>query len=257
MVFATAFLFTMNNLYTTHSDIYEMMYQTFINYDEEFSYYSDKLKKYNSKSVIELGCGTGSLAKRFIANGFEYTGIDLNRTMLDLATKKNPGVKFIEADMRSFQMQEKKQACIIAGRSISYLMTNKDVMDTFNAIHKNLLPDGILCFDNIDAAKFIPLIKNGKRIIHKAEFDGRKFHRESYWSVNGDQTWAFNWDSVYSEETEKGELKKIAEDNSTVRCFTKDDLCLFLELCNFSVKEIEDRPSYAFDTFVIVAQKNN
>ena len=255
MVFATAFLFTMNNLYTIHPDIYEMMYQTFINYDEEFSYYSDKLKKYNAGSVIELGCGTGSLAKRFIANGFDYTGLDLNKTMLDLASGKSPGVKFIEADMRNFQLQEKKQACIIAGRSISYLMTNKDVIDSFNAIHKNLQTDGILCFDNIDAAKFIPLIKNGKRIIHKAEFDGRKFHRGSYWSVNGEQTWTFNWDSVYSEEDEKGELKKIAEDNSTVRCFTKDDLCLFLELCNFSVKEIEDRPSYAFDTFVIVAQK--
>jgi SAM-dependent methyltransferase len=239
VVFATAFLFPMNNLYTIHPDIYEMMYQTFINYDEEFSYYSDKIKKYNAGSVIELGCGTGSLAKRFIANGFDYTGLDLNKTMLDLAAGKSPGVKFIEADMRNFELQGKKQACIIAGRSISYLMTNEDVMD------------------NIDAAKFIPLIKNGKGVIHKAEFDGRRFHRESYWSVNGEQTWTFNWDSVYSEENEKGELKKIAEDNSTVRCFTKDDLCLFLELCNFSVKEIEDRPSYAFDTFVVVAQKNN
>ena len=255
MVFATAFLFPMNNLYTTHPDVYEMMYKTFINYDEEYSYYSDKLKKYNAGSVIELGCGTGSLAKRFIANGFDYTGLDLNKTMLDLASGKSPGVKFIEADMRNFQLQEKKQACIIAGRSISYLMTNKDVMDSFNAIHKNLLPDGILCFDNIDAAKFIPFIKNGKRVIHKAEFDGRRFHRESYWSVNGDQSWTFNWDSVYFEEDETGALKKIVEDNSTVRCFTKDDLCLFLELYNFRVIEIEDRPSYAFDTFVIVARK--
>jgi ubiquinone/menaquinone biosynthesis C-methylase UbiE len=247
----------MNNLYTTHSEIYEMMYQTFINYDEEYAYYSDKLKKYNAESVVELGCGTGSLASRFTANGFDYTGLDLNKTMLDIAERKSPGAKFIEADMRSFQLPGKKQACLIAGRTISYLITNQDVLDSFNTIHRHLQTDGIVCFDNIDAAKFIPLIKNGKRVIHKAEFEGRKFHRESYWSVNGNQSWTFNWDSVYFEEDKKGGLKKIAEDNSTVRCFTKDDLCLFLELCNFSVKEIEDRPSYAFDTFVIVAQKNS
>lgn len=247
----------MNNLYTNHPDIYEMMYQTFINYDEEYAYYSGKLKKYNAESVIELGCGTGSLASRFTANGFDYTGLDLNNAMLDIAERKNPGAEFIEADMKSFQLQRKKQACIIAGRSISYLVTNKDVLDSFNTINKNLQPGGIFCFDNIDAAKFIPFIKNGKRIIHKAEFEGRKFHRESYWSVNGNESWTFNWDSVYFEEDKKGGLKKIAEDNSTVRCFTKDDLCLLLELCNFSVKEIEDRPSYAFDTFVIVAQKNS
>ncbi len=249
------FLFTMNNLYTNHPGIYEMIYQTFINYDEEYEYYSDKLKKYNAESIIELGCGTGSLASRFIANGYDYTGIDLNRTMLDIAKEKIPGVEFIEADMRNFQLPEKKQACLIAGRSISYLMTNQDVLDSFRAIHKNLQNKGIVCFDSIDASKFISLIKNGKRIIHKAEFDGRKFQRESYWSVNDDQSWTFNWDSVYFEEDIQGSMKKIAEDNSTVRCFTKDDLCLFLELCNFSVKEIEERPSYAFDTFVIVAQK--
>jgi len=28
-----------------------------------------------------------------------------------------------------------------------------------------------------------------------------------------------------------------------------------LELCGFLVKRVEDKPSYAFDTFVIVAQK--
>jgi ubiquinone/menaquinone biosynthesis C-methylase UbiE len=247
----------MNNLYTSHAGIYEMMYQTFINYDEEYAYYSDKLKKYNAESVVELGCGTGSLASRFSANGYDYTGLDLNRTMLDIAEKKNPGVELIEADMRSFHLKGKKQACVIAGRTISYLMTNKDVLDSFNTIYKNLQKNGIVCFDNIDAAKFIPLIKNGKQIIHKAEFNGRKFQRESYWSVNADQNWSFNWDSVYFEVDKRGGMKKIAEDNSTVRCFTKDDLCLFLELCNFTVKEIEDRPSYAFDTFVVVAQKNS
>lgn len=233
-----------------------MLYQTFINYDEESIYYSHKLKKYDAGSIVELGCGTGSLAGRFIKNGFDYTGLDLNRTMLDIAMKKNPGVGFIEADMKNFQLQGKKQACIIAGRSISYLLANKDVLDMFNTIHKNLQNEGIVCFDNIDAAKFIPLIKNGKKIIHKAEFEGRKFRRNSYWSVNGDQSWTFNWDSVYFEEDKNSGWKKIAEDNSTVRCFTKDDLCLFLELCNFKVIEIEDRSSYTFDTFVIVAQKN-
>ena len=232
-----------------------MMYQTFINYDEEYAFYCQKLKKYHAASLIELGCGTGSLASRFIANKYDYTGIDLNKKMLDIAMKKNPGAEFIEGDMRSFQLLQKKQACIIAGRTISYLMTDQDVIDSFSTINKNLQSKGVICFDNINAAKFIPFIKNGKRIIHKAEFDGRKFQRESYWSVNGNQSWSFNWDSVYFEEDEKGGLNKIAEDNSTVRCFTKDDLCLFLDLCNFKVIEIEDRPSYAFDTFVIVAQK--
>jgi hypothetical protein len=43
----------MTKLYSNLSEIYEMMYQTFINYDEEYAYYSAKMKKYNSKSVVE------------------------------------------------------------------------------------------------------------------------------------------------------------------------------------------------------------
>ena len=256
MALPAPFLFPMNNLYTNHPGIYEMMYQTFINYDEECSYYSEKLKKYKAQSILELGCGTGSLAGRLIKKGFNYTGLDINKGMLDLAKNKNPGAEFLEADMRHFQLQEKKQACLIAGRTISYLMTNQDALDSFNTIHKTLHTGGIVCFDSIDALQFIPSIKNGKRIIHKAEFGGRKFQRESYWTIQDNTCRTFNWDSDYFEEDEKGRLNKIAEDNSTLRCFTKDDLSLLLELCNFRVAEIEDRPSYAFDTFVMIAQKN-
>lgn len=233
-----------------------MMYQTFINYDEEYDYYSGKLKKYNCHSVFELGCGTGNLAQRFIKNGFEYCGLDLNKAMLDIAERKTPGTEFIEGDMKNFQLAEKKQACIIAGRTTSYLLTDKDVMNSFLSINTNLQEGGIVCFDCIDAEKFIPLIKNGKPIVHKAEFEGRKFYRESFWSINWDQRWSFNWDSVYFEEDQHGKLQEIGADNSVLRCFTKADICLFLNLCNFTVKEIEERPSYAFDTFVIVAQKN-
>lgn len=246
----------MNNLYKKYAEVYEMMYHTFINYNEEYDFYSGKLKKYNCHSLFEPGCGTGSLANRFIKTGFDYTGLDLNKAMLEIARRKNPGVDFFETDMRNFQLPEKKQACIIAGRTTSYLLTDMDVMDSFRSINTNLQDGGIVCFDCIDAEKFIPLIKNGKQVVHKAEFEGRKFHRESYWSVNNIQDSLFNWNSVYYEEDQQGKLQETGIDNSVLRSFTKSGMCLFLEHCNFTVKEIEDRPSYAFDTFVIVAQKN-
>ena len=245
----------MNNLYKNFAEVYEMMYQAFINYDEEYAFYSGKLKKYKSKSLVEPGCGTGNLAIRFMAGGFKYTGLDLNKAMLAVAKRKNAEIEFIEADMRNFQLARKQDACIIAGRSSSYLFTNNDVLDAFHSIYNNLNSGGILCFDCIDAVKFIPLIKDGKHIIHNAAYNERKFQRESFWSVNENQSWAFNWDSVYFERDEKGVLQKIGEDKSTIRAFTKEDICLFLVLCDFKIKEIEDRPSYAFDTFVTVAQK--
>jgi SAM-dependent methyltransferase len=246
----------MSNLYTNLSVVYEAMYQSFINYDEEYLLYSNLLTKYNCSSLLEIGCGTGHLASHFIKNNFTYKGLDVSDDMLAIAKRNNPASDFINGDMRNFNLQSKVDACIITGRTISYLLSNKDVLDTFTTLYKNLNAGGIVCFDCIDANKFIPLLDPKKIITHKASFENKKYQRNSIWKINLKEGFAFDWASVYYEENNTGELYKIGEDNSTIRTFTQDEILLFLQLANFTVKEIIDRPSYAFDTFVIVAQKN-
>jgi SAM-dependent methyltransferase len=245
----------MSNLYTNLSAVYEAMYQSFINYEEEYLFYSNLLTKYNCTSLLEIGCGTGHLASRFIKNNFTYQGLDVSDDMLAIAKQNNPHANFINGNMRDFNLLHKVGACIITGRTISYLLTNNDVMETFNSIHKNLNPPGIVYFDCIDANKFIPLVDPQKIITHTANFKNKKYQRNSIWKINFKEGFTFNWASVYYQEYEGGQLNKIGEDNSTIRAFTKDEIILFLQLTNFTVKEIINRPSYAFDTFVIVAQK--
>jgi SAM-dependent methyltransferase len=231
------------------------MYQSFINYQEEYDFYSSLLKKYKCQSLVEAGCGTGSLASLFVKNNFKYIGLDVSEAMLSTAREKNPNTHFINGDMRDFRLPEKVDACIIAGRTISYLLTNNDVTNTFHAITKSLKTEGIVCFDCIDADKFIPQIDPAKKIIHKASFKNKKYQRDSFWKLNPMERGAFDWASFYYEENESGQLIKIGEDNSTIRAFIKNEMVLFLQATGFVVKEIIDCPSYAFDTFVIVAQK--
>jgi SAM-dependent methyltransferase len=229
----------MNNLYNSLSEVYEMMYHSFINYDKEYSYYRNKLIPFNSKSVLELGCGTGNLAQRFIGDGFDYTGIDLNRAMLRIAKEKNPEGHFIEADMRNFNLNKKSGACLFTGRTSAYLLTNEDVLSTFNSIHASLNNEGIVCFDCIDASKFIPLITNDKHVVHIAEFEKRKFKRESFWSLHNMQTQTFKWDSVYYEIDEESRLHEIGKDSSIIRAFTKENMTLMLELAGFSLSRLK------------------
>lgn len=245
----------MGALYKNLSSVYEAMYQSFINYEEEYTFYSSLITKYNCQSLVEIGCGTGHLASRFIKNKIGYTGLDLSSDMLDIARKNNPGAIFIKGKMQNFNLQTKVDAGIITGRTISYLLSNKDVLDTFITTHKNLHPQGIICFDCIDANKFIPLIDPQKIITHTANFKNKKYQRNSIWKINCTTGFTFDWVSVYYEEDEAGGMNKIGEDHSTIRAFTKDEIILFLQLTNFTIKEIIERPSYAFDTFVIVAQK--
>ena len=245
----------MNNLYTQLSEVYEAMYKTFINYEDELNFYSSLLMKFHCRSVLEIGCGTGNLAPGFIRLGFDYYGLDLSGEMLQIAKRNYPLCRFIEADMRNFQLDEKTEACIMTGRTISYLVKNKDIFDALSSINKNLHAQGILCFDFIDANKFIPHIKNGKSITHKAPYKNKVFRRESQWQADFTQSWSFVWHSVYYEERENGQLEKIGEDDSTIRTLGKDEILLFLELTGFRLKEFISRSSYAFDTFVVVAEK--
>lgn len=73
--------------------------------------------------------------------------------------------------------------------------------------------------------------------------------------MNFSQSWTFHWASVYYEEKEGAGLQKAGEDNSVIRAFCKDEIMLFLELAGFNVKEVIERPAYAFDTFAVIAQK--
>lgn len=249
------FSFCMSSLYNNLADVYEMMYRSFINYDEEFIFYSGKLKKYSCHSVTELGCGTGNLAEKFIADGFNYTGLDLSKSMLEIAAKKFPSGKFMEADMRNFNLPEKQDGCFFAGRTSAYLTGERDMEEALISIHKNLAQNGIVCFDCIDADKFIPLIKGGKQIVHTASYRERRFHRASYWTSVENAQSAFNWESVYFEVDDKRNKKEIGRDNSALRAFTKSEIENALNNTGFKMLEAEDRPSYAFDTFVILAQK--
>jgi SAM-dependent methyltransferase len=247
----------MSNLYTNLSTVYEAMYQSFIDYEAEYVFYSDIMFSYHCKSVVEIGCGSGNLASRFVNNGFDYIGLDLSDDMLKMAKIKTASGVFIKADMRQFNLEAKLDACIITGRTISYLITNNDILDCFKSINNNLKSKAIVCFDCINANKFIPHINPTKKVIHKANFKNKSYQRDSIWKVNLANNFCFDWASVYYEKAANDKLVKIGEDNSTVRTFTIEEIVLFLTITGFNALEIIERPSYAFDTFVIVAQKNN
>jgi ubiquinone/menaquinone biosynthesis C-methylase UbiE len=245
----------MSQLYSKLSAVYEAMYQSFINYEEEFSFYHQIIARHHARSVTEIGCGTGKLAAKFSAAGINYTGLDMSDEMLQIAQKNNPDCSFIKGDMRNFVLQQKQMSFIITGRTISYLITNEDVLKTFQSINQNLEEGGIVCFDCINAETFMPRIKDGEEIVHTAVYNNKQYERKSLWSINLQHGFCFNWVSDYYEVTATGKLIELGRDDSVIRTFTKDEMTVFLSLAGFKVIDCVQRPSYAFDTFVITAKK--
>ena len=243
----------MTKLYTEYADLYHKMYQSLIDYDEEYQFYKRLLDKYGVQNILEIGCGTGQLARRFLKDGYLYTGIDVSMPMLEYARKELPAQHFHQMDMRDIKLTSMFDGVIITARSISYILSNKDVMATFQSIKKVLQNGGVLIFDFIDAKSFIPSINEKEIISHEVVIDNVRYKRDSIFEKHVDTNWNWIWKSTFFKD-EKNGYQEVGSDEAELRTFTADELEIFLTLSGFKILQVVDRKVYAFDTKVIVAR---
>lgn len=97
--------------------------------------------------VLEIGCGTGRIALRLAQAGVGVLGLDVSSNMLSLALEKSggrEGVRWIEGDMRSFDLGRQFPLILIPGHSFQHLLTAEDQLACLRCIHEHLLPGGKL-----------------------------------------------------------------------------------------------------------------
>jgi len=71
-------------------------------HDAQAAFVNSVIERYNIKSVIEFGCGTGNLAMR-LPDKINYRGVDLNPEALIIAMEKRPNTEFKCTDVRKFR----------------------------------------------------------------------------------------------------------------------------------------------------------
>lgn len=92
-------------------------------------------------SVVDLGCGTGFSAGYFVKNGMEVEGVDLSVSMIEIAKRNYPNIKFSVADMRKFS-PEKSVDAVWAGYSLFHF-EQEHFESTIQKIKTYLKPNGI------------------------------------------------------------------------------------------------------------------
>lgn len=125
-----------------YSAYYDLLYSD-KDYESEARYINSLLKKYApcTKSVLDLGCGTGRHAELLTSFGYDVHGIDMSTGMLAKAherAKQNPHLSFSESNIQDFELQRQFDAVTALFHVMSYQTTNENVKSVFECVKKHL-----------------------------------------------------------------------------------------------------------------------
>jgi SAM-dependent methyltransferase len=106
----------------------------------------------NCGSVLELGCGTGSVLKQ-LSPFYDVAGLDISPRMLAIARRKCPSIQLFRGDMTNFRLKRKFDAVICVFDSINHITRWPGWQNVFARAHAHLRDGGVFLFDVNTEAK--------------------------------------------------------------------------------------------------------
>jgi SAM-dependent methyltransferase len=122
--------------------------------------------------VLDLGCGTGRITIPLARQGVPITGLDVMPPMLARAQAKAADlpITWIQADVRTFQLQTQFQLIIDTGATLQHLLERADHEAMLARVREHLAPDG--------CAVFYTFAPHPRRMVDVAEHDWFTYEAE-------------------------------------------------------------------------------
>lgn len=139
-------------MYTSFADFYDRLTHD-IDYIRWADYLQSAFRKFGKDPnlILELGCGTGSLAVELSKRGYDMIALDSSISMLNKAYEKarkiNSDILFLNQDMRSFELYGTVDAIVCLLDSINYITSVEDIKKVFKLVNNYLNPGGLFIFD--------------------------------------------------------------------------------------------------------------
>jgi len=227
------------NVFGNYSKYYNLLYKD-KDYEGEAEYISSLIKKYNpgTKSILELGCGTGKHAKILAEKGYKIHGIDSSQTMLQEALIiENQNLFFEPGDVRTFRANSKYDSVVSLFHVASYQNSNDDVINYFKTAREHLSAGGLFIFD----VWYAPCVLNEKPEKRIKELENEeitvKRTAEPFHRVNENII-----DVNYKIEIidKKSNDQDFIQEKHSMRYFSLPEINLFCSLTGFKLEVAEE-----------------
>ena len=100
-------------------------------------------------SVLDLGCGTGTLCCALAERGHRVTGVDPARAMLNVARRKPHAeqVEWVESTAQRFRSQGRFDRIVMTGHAFQTLLTDDDSLAALETMRVHLSSGGRVAFE--------------------------------------------------------------------------------------------------------------
>jgi SAM-dependent methyltransferase len=102
-------------------------------------------------SAVELGCGSGPLARIWAKIGLDVFGVDRSPAAIararELSARTVPSDHWLVSDLRSFRLKRRVDLAVVPLDTLGYLVEAEELTSFFRAAHRSLRTGGVLAAD--------------------------------------------------------------------------------------------------------------
>jgi len=133
-------------------------------YEQWLSFAGQVWEQYGApQHVVDLGCGTGTIAIPLANEGYNVTGIDLSVHMLEVAAEKwhassgdatRGSLKLMQQNICSWKLDTLADSIISFCDCLNYIVDEDELLAALQATYDGLKPGGVFMFDVHPISRF-------------------------------------------------------------------------------------------------------
>lgn len=215
----------------------------------DLDHYVSLTKELGSKSILDVGCGTGCFVHRLAAQGFKVTGLDPARASIE-AAKLKPGadrIQWIVGNATDLPTMT-TDLVVMTGNVAQVFTTDQSWEETLAAIRPILSSSGHLVFEVRDPAQKAWLDWTREKTYERINIPSLGLVEGwcEVTNVSNDLV-SFRWTYIFESDGQ------ILTSDSTLRFQEREAIERSLKKTGFSVKEVRDAPDRPGKEYVFIA----
>ena len=119
-------------------------------YDDDYPL-TEQWARATGGPLLDLACGTGRMALRMAALGYQVTGVDITPEMIARARQKASqqavSIDWVVADARTFHLQKQFSFMYMLENAWQFFLTRADQEALLARVGEHLLPEGYFLFE--------------------------------------------------------------------------------------------------------------